>query len=398
RAAVAQGNELVWPDSLPDEASGEATDAPAIPWEQLLDREAVDAVIMGGVGDDDGDDDERLRRLAELMRQGQSVLTSHPLFKSVLAYYEIDMARGETGALLRHFNPLTCYPELQSATRECLSDASPLGPLEQISAVRYSRLRTPAEVTALFARDVEALEVVAGRLDRLGAHGAVADGDSYAGLAVQLTGRRGWPVRWNVAPPLDDATALELVLTCQQGRIGFTYGYDERLREVWRDAAGKRSVEPLSERSPADDAWKAFAQSAPSAGGLDSGPASSATWSHALHAMDLADAIEVSLRRGRMIDVHEQQLTEELAFKGTMAAVGCGLLVVTPPLMLGLGWIAGGLGLPVAAYWPHALLGILGAFLAFQTLPRLLLRGRADQRTSPAEFEATPRDASSHRS
>jgi hypothetical protein len=88
--------------------------------------------------------------------------------------------------------------------------------------------------------------------------------------------------------------------------------------------------------------------------------------------MEIADSIEISLRRGRMIDIHSQQLTEHLAFKGTMAAAGCGVLLVLAPLMLAVGWIAGQFGVPVASYWPHALLVLLAAFLGLQLLPKLL--------------------------
>ena len=89
--------------------------------------------------------------------------------------------------------------------------------------------------------------------------------------------------------------------------------------------------------------------------------------------MELADTIEISLRRGRMIDVHHQQLTEQMAFKGTMSALGCGVLMILPPLLLLIGWLAELAGLPVASYWPHALLMVFLAFLVFQFLPQLLL-------------------------
>ncbi|MCH7751076.1 MAG: hypothetical protein IH898_02825, partial [Planctomycetes bacterium] len=103
------------------------------------------------------------------------------------------------------------------------------------------------------------------------------------------------------------------------------------------------------------------------------GGGSRSTWTDALQAMELADTIEISLRRGRMIDVHHQQLTEELAFKGMMSAAGCGVLLVLPPLLLMVGWLAELIGLPVAHYWPHGLLALLAAFLLLQLLPKLLL-------------------------
>ena len=90
--------------------------------------------------------------------------------------------------------------------------------------------------------------------------------------------------------------------------------------------------------------------------------------------MELADTIEISLRRGRMIDVHDQQLSEDLAFKGTMSAAGCGVLMILPPLLLIVGWLAEQVGLPVASYWPHCLLALLVLFLVFQLFPNLLLK------------------------
>ncbi len=61
-----------------------------------------------------------------------------------------------------------------------------------------------------------------------------------------------------------------------------------------------------------------------------------------------------------------------MAFKGTMSAAGCGVLLILPPLLLTAGWIAELLGLSVAKYWPHALLLLLAIFLLFQFLPSLL--------------------------
>jgi hypothetical protein len=55
-----------------------------------------------------------------------------------------------------------------------------------------------------------------------------------------------------------------------------------------------------------------------------------------------------------------------------MAAVGCGILIVLIPLMLLVGWLAGLLDVPIAEYWPHALLLLLALFLGLQTLPKLL--------------------------
>jgi hypothetical protein len=107
---------------------------------------------------------------------------------------------------------------------------------------------------------------------------------------------------------------------------------------------------------------------------VEAGDSATSSWADALHAMELADSIEISLRRGRMIDVYHQQLTEHLAFKGTMAALGCGVILVLVPVMLLAGLIAGQFGFPIARFLPHALLALLVVFLGLQFLPKLLYR------------------------
>jgi hypothetical protein len=107
------------------------------------------------------------------------------------------------------------------------------------------------------------------------------------------------------------------------------------------------------------------------------------SWPKALRAMELADTIEIALRRGRMIEVHRQELTEQLAFKGMMAALGCGVLAAVIPVALAAAFIAGQFGAPVGRFVPHLLLAILAVFLALHLLPRLLY-GKTPREEAPA--------------
>jgi len=60
------------------------------------------------------------------------------------------------------------------------------------------------------------------------------------------------------------------------------------------------------------------------------------TWSDAVRVFDVLDAAKRSLRRRRTIDLHFEALSERSQFKTQMTAIGCGLLVLTMILMLGL--------------------------------------------------------------
>lgn len=365
-AALAEGHEIVWLGDLGDNGSIAPTLAGgdrADDWEDLLDDESAAAIIIGRGA---AAEELRARQLQELARLGRPALVTHPIVSSLLTYFEVDMARTESGAVLQHFNPLlTSFAVDQLA--DWVRDGHPeLGRIEQVVCTRRLDNRSRGRVTWHFVRDVELLDRVAGRLNRIAAHAGAAPGEAdYSALSVQLLGPSEVPVRWAVEPPAAAEGAV-LTLIFQRGRETLEFndrdGFDP---ELTHDRSPTTAVDDAS-TTPAVLAVRRFTEAV-----IEKQPTSS-TWPSALHAMELGDSIEISLRRGRMIDVHDQQLTEQMAFKGTMAAVGCGLLVVLIPLMLAVGWIAGLLGVPVARFWPHALLALLTLFLAFQLLPKVL--------------------------
>jgi hypothetical protein len=254
-----------------------------------------------------------------------------------------------------------------------------LGAVEQVVWERPLETRTQAHVLWHFARDVELLTLVAGRLNRLGALGSPDQQATYSGLSVQLLGDREVPVRWQVGP-IENNTNARLVLIAQRGKRTITFSAAGDALEQTVVYAGETQTVALPPVDAASQAIQRLVR-----GVTD--PSGGSTWSRALTAMELADTIEISLRRGRMIEVHQQQLTEALAFKGTMSALGCGVLLVLPPLLLFCGWAAELLGLPLhwTKFWPYPLLGLLGLFLLAQLIPTLFF-SRSD--STPADAAA----------
>ena len=353
-AAVAAGHELAWQGDLSladrEQFPWLAAVDESEQWEDLLIAETADAILIGR---GTAGDDLRARQVQELARLGRPMLMTFPLFTSVLTYFEVDMSRTEGGALLQYYNPLREAPAL-AATVSWIAEGHPhFGRVEQIAATRAMVDRSREQVLRRFAPDVDLLSHVAGKLNRIGAHASTGADADYSALSVQLLGAAELPVRWNVEPPAD-AEGLALHFICERGR-----------ETIWFDSQGLVAQSPIA---AATGAIERFARA------VATEDASASTWLQALRAMDLTDSIEISLRRGRMIDVHDQQLTEQLAFKGTMSAFGCGLLLVIVPALLVIGWIAGMVGIPVAEYWPHLLLAILALFLGLQFLPKLLYK------------------------
>ncbi len=352
-------------------------------WSALVDLPEIDAVI---VGRGNAPPDLRTEQLCQLAKQDTAVLATHPVVPSVLSYFEIDMARGETGAMFRYYHPTAKHPITTQLAHWIQHGHPRVGAVQQIVCQRALAERSRENVLWHFSRDVLWLVRVAGGLDRLGAIGSTAEssapGDAtYAALSVQMTGKLERAVRWSVGP-IDDSPGLCLSLVCEQGRLVLEVDDAGRPTRLSLKDSGQSVDLPL-EPDDFHAASDAIATWVDALGTSQGGPSEErpadiddSTWSEALMAMELTDTIEISLRRGRMIDVHQQQLTEHMAFKGMMSATGCGVLLVLPALMLAAGWLAGKLGLPVAPYWPHALLLMLGLFLGIQVLPILLYSKR----------------------
>jgi hypothetical protein len=130
-------------------------------------------------------------------------------------------------------------------------------------------------------------------------------------------------------------------------------------------------------------AWAAGQGGGDGAGAPDAAPIPAATWADAARAIELADAVPRSLARGRAVDLHQEEFSDLGTFRGTMASLGCGIilaalvLVVLATLVGGVahefGWGFGGW---LAGTWPFVALAALGGFLVLQLLPVLVAGSR----------------------
>jgi predicted dehydrogenase len=380
-AARAGGHEFVWVgDVRPSDASAirhlvaDSADR-ASSWELLLDRGTVDGILVGHGA---ATADLRAEQLKRIAAEGVPMLVVHPILESVLPYYEIDMARRESRGIVQHYNPLFEFPAVPRLS-EWVRDGHPaIGTIHQLSCDRRVSSGDRSTVLGTLARDVELMAAVAGSIKRVSAIGPSAPDSSFASLQVQMTTTDVAAVRWSVGAIATNRAELTLRLVGERGSVSVSLGVDNdasNSTSTWQltsAAGGDEQSEPAQNVDTAASAIQRFVSAIVTPTSAEAPEVS--TWQAATRAMEVVDAVELSLQKGRTIDVFQQQLTERLAFRGTMAAIGCGLLLLAFLAVVVIAILGGAEGMvreKIAPAWPLLLLAVLGFFLLLQAIPLL---------------------------
>ena len=373
-AALAAGHRMMWlGDVRPEDAAAMQRLMPGLggsaDWESLLDHSLADAVL---VGRGTADDTLRAVQLKRLVADVMPVLAVHPVGTSVLVYYELDMARHEIHGLLRHYSPPSGSPAVAQLADWVQTGSGPIGTVHQIILQRSLTDCGRESVIRHLARDAEVLRTVAGGVRTVNAVGPLVADATYASLQVQMTCPGATTLRWSIAPATHDSPRAWLTLVGAQGTAQLQLSADGG--KLSTNVGGQETTLPMPPFDAPSAAIDELA-AALSASGTEQSEAAS-TWQQATAAMEIVDTIELSLQKGRTIEVHGQRLTEQLAFRGTMAAFGCGLLLLVFFALVVAGLLGDVLGIPLKGYWPIALLAVLAVFLLMQTLPWLVKRRR----------------------
>lgn len=402
-AAKVDGHQIVW---LSDVRS---VDQPAIrqlatssvntssEWETLLDHATADAVLVGR-----GTADEELRteQLKRLVADAVPLLVVHPPCLSVLTYYELDMVRRETRGILRHYNPLHGHPSLSDLSRWVREGHETIGEVRQVTCTREVRDGSRETVLAGLARDAELLAFVAGGIQHVSAVGPRGENASYASLQVQMTAPDSASISWSAVPKFHSAGRTLLTLVADHGSIEWSQATQassddgQQLEYNLQIATSESQQESLPPHNAALAAIRQLAEAVDlSERSTDADDEIRSTWDTATRSMEVVDAVELSLQKGRTIEVHQQKLTEQLAFRGTMAALGCGLLLVVTTVMIIAGVVGGLESLlqhRVMKSWALVLLAVLAFFLLLQVVPYLSTK-RRDKKPLQSESDSDER-------
>jgi myo-inositol 2-dehydrogenase/D-chiro-inositol 1-dehydrogenase len=345
-------------------------------WEELLANEQVDAVIVARAGDDDA----RADQLRKLFQAGVPLVVSHPVHDSMLVYYELEMIREESRSFVYPYVPGLGHPAL-SKLQELLGSAS-FGRLEQLLIEKELPERNRRNVLSSLVRDIQLVATLSGKLSKVG---AMAPGEAtersranYSNLSVQMSGPAGALVRWSVVPvESSEGTRFNFVGAGGKAALFVPCGAQPwTLQTRFNGSAATRTFDPW------DSAAFALAQVAGAISGSRTQTSShlQSDWLAASRTMELADAVEHSLQRGRTIDLHYEAPTEQSTFKGLMAGIGC-FLLIGGLLFTVVAAVLQSLRIPLTEHWPKLLLGVLGAFLLLQ-LFRFAFPPAAEERNS----------------
>jgi len=315
-AAVARGDEVVFACDMPDGewAAAVPPSARAAPWEVLVDAGACDAVLVGG----EGWKETRAEAVRKLVQAGRTLALAQPLELSMLWAYEIDMIRRDSGARLIPFLPDRLHPFISRLQREIEAGlvGGPLGTVETIDMTRRLSDRSRDNVLRRLAGDADLVRVLVGDPQRLSTLGGSGADTVWATLAVGFTGPAAVPARWQVAR--GEPAGLTITVVGSSGTCAVMAPEDPEAEWTLTTSAGRET------RSFDRGAAILGVLDAKAGRGTDIGPAA---WDDAARAIELAETVPRSVAKGRAIDLHQEEFSELGTFKGTMASLGCGLVL-----------------------------------------------------------------------
>jgi len=373
---------------------------PAEQWQLLLEADRCDAVLVA-IADWS---DERAEQVRTLVQAGRPLLLNHPACLSMLWAYELDMILADSAATVIPLLPARRHPLiglLRQFIEQSIAGGGPFGGLETLQLERRQADRSRESVLASLARDADLIRVLVGDPARLMALGSGGDA-AWATLAIGFTGPDQLPVRWQVAKGATEELTIELV--CATGRFRIDVPGDGtgswQLSQLPDDAGQPLPLDHPHESTAFDPAAimletlrQQFAGAADEQADASIGPA---TWADAARTIELAETVPRSLAKGRAIDLHQEEFSELGTFRGTMASLGCGI-IMAGLLLLFLATLVGGVaqaagwefGERLASFWPYAILVTLLLFLTLQLLPLLLPKpaapsSRANEPSPPA--------------
>jgi predicted dehydrogenase len=323
-------------------------------FEDALATAGVDAVVVGGGLEERG---EALRRVAAV---GLPAICLHPPGDDAEAYYQVALSRDETGAIVIPDIPTRLHPAMEVLKRAIHG--------RELGVFRGLRIEWSAEpgegdlARHVFPRLVDAVRVLIGEIEAVTATGDPPGTRPTEGLIVHLRGpdARRAEVRIENGP----RALARLVVAGTEGSLTLEYepSFEGTARLVHRTTNSHEGVTAFEPWEP-HAAILATLVEAVERREREVHP----NLIDATRAMELSEATVRSLRRGRTIELHYEEISEAGTFKGVMTSVGC-VILLTILGVLPAALIGPALGVPWTIYLAYAIPPVLIVFILLQFL------------------------------
>lgn len=351
----------------------------AIDLDDALARAGIEVVIVGGRIEERG---EHLRRSAA---EGLAIICLHPPGADSEAYYQVALSRSETGAVIVPDLPWRLHPGVNSIAHAI--DGAELG------AFRGLRLEFPCTdegtdlARVVVPRTVDVVRALIGEIEALTATGDPPGQHPDLELIVQLRAaeaRRAELRIWSAAA----AEPARLTLIAANGSL--TLEFDPRLQQparlIRREPNQGEEQQELEPWDPHEAIFGVLTRSCAQRGRSDS---PSPNLHDATRAMELAEATARSLRRGRTVELHYEQISEESTFKSVMTSTGCMILVAA--LFAVMFALAGPpLGIHWTIYIAYIVPPVLVIFVVLQSLRFAVRKPDAQEQGSSRNSATRP--------
>ncbi len=331
--------------SMPDLPGGNDLDA-------ALALAGLDAVICGGAPALRA---EGLRRAAST---GMKAVALHPPGPNADPYYQVALSRQENGAIVVPDLPARLHPAMDLLAK-AVADGLAAG--RESVMVSYEVTVGSADgdlLGQILPRMIDPVRALIGEVQAVTATGVPPGEHPTSRLTVHLRGERGIPAEIAISVGPVESARLSVASADRRTSLIHDMAFSGPGRLVRQSAAeGETSVE-IGSWDAATAILRvldeAHADHEPSPGLTDG-----------TRAMEVAEAAARSLRRGRTIDLHYEEMSEVGNFKSVMTSMGCGLILLTMVLLF-VAAAADGLGFAKLTYIAWIIPPVLVVFVLFQ--------------------------------
>ena len=271
-----------------------------------LEQSGAQVIVLDGVGDET----VLLRGIEVLKAFDGLVLIAQLCTRTVLTAYEVERLAGDAVGLFAPILPLLQHPAMELFHESQIdSTTNPLPSIGQIERVEMERVMQSEHVEPVLdalAQDITVLVALAGPIKQVV---AMRVGGRPVPLNVQCTSQSDRLVRWSAVRPCPDVESAQILIEGTQGRVVI------RLRDTghWEVEAEAKVLS-----FPPRDFVTYCGEMNQDA---------EVRWAPVTHSLEVREAVAKSLQRGRLIRLNLDGHGERTAFKGTMASLGCALLL-----------------------------------------------------------------------